>query len=101
MFENFLTPHLGVDGFAGHYKRKCGSAPEGCAAFWRTDRFELVQDLSFNMKDALASPDNEFAVGTEGGGGAGPTAPLDSSTTAWLSLRVPDGVGGAPLVVSA
>lgn len=62
VFDNLLHPHLSLAGFLGRFKPKCGTTPEGCATFVRRDRFEIVEDLSFNLKEALAAEDGEFAV---------------------------------------
>jgi hypothetical protein len=62
VFDNLLHPHLSLAGFSGRFKPKCGTTPEGCATFVRRDRFEILEDLSFNLKEALAAEDGEFAV---------------------------------------
>lgn len=42
VFSEYLSPHLDLSGFAGHYTNKQGKVREGSAMFWRDDKWGLA-----------------------------------------------------------
>lgn len=44
-----LEDDLALRGYAGLYKARTGEMPDGCAIFWRKERFKLLQERSFEF----------------------------------------------------
>ncbi|GIL47193.1 hypothetical protein Vafri_4070 [Volvox africanus] len=55
-FFDFLTLHLGLQGYGGHYTNKQGKVREGSATFWRTSRFTALAHHDIRLRDAFARP---------------------------------------------
>jgi mRNA deadenylase 3'-5' endonuclease subunit Ccr4 len=51
VFTEFLQPHLGLAGWAGHFTNKQGRVREGSAMFWRRDKWACaaVQDVKLRV----------------------------------------------------
>lgn len=47
-------------GYNGLFKRRLGTKSDGCAIFWRTDRFDLLQSdsMDFQVADTILDRDN-------------------------------------------
>ncbi|KAK7358299.1 hypothetical protein VNO77_00226 [Canavalia gladiata] len=46
-----LSDILVKAGYAGSYKRRTGDSVDGCAMFWKTDKFRLLEGESIQFKD--------------------------------------------------
>ena len=60
-FESFLLPELRKRGYAGRFKKRNGPRKrDGCATFWREDKFRLVSEQAIELDHAarasLAGP---------------------------------------------
>lgn len=58
-----LEEELAFKGYVGLYKARTGLAPDGCAIFWRRNRFKLLQEESLEFS-AMGMRDNvaQFCV---------------------------------------
>jgi len=45
-FNSFFVPRLKHLGFTGIYKKRTGNKPDGCAIFYRTSKFNLIDTIS-------------------------------------------------------
>lgn len=52
IFDGDMVPFLGEQHMAGVHNKK-GTTPEGVATFFRTDRFELVESLAWNIGETV------------------------------------------------
>ncbi len=48
-----IENHLGPLGYKGWYSKKGGWKPDGCATFYRTDRFKIQEVMGFGYVDGL------------------------------------------------
>ncbi|KXZ48132.1 hypothetical protein GPECTOR_30g228 [Gonium pectorale] len=55
-FTDFLSLHLGLHGYSGHYTNKMGRVKEGSATFWRTARFSALAHADIRLRDAFRRP---------------------------------------------
>ncbi|GLI58784.1 hypothetical protein VaNZ11_000540 [Volvox africanus] len=55
-FSDFLTLHLGLQGYEGHYTNKQGKVREGSATFWRTSRFTALAHHDIRLREAFTRP---------------------------------------------
>ena len=53
VFYKFLRPLFESRGYRGFYGKKISQQMEGCAMFWRDDRFECTMEETFAVRDLL------------------------------------------------
>jgi 2',5'-phosphodiesterase len=87
-FTLVLGPALRAAGYAGVYTNKASAVREGCATFWRADRWALVARRDVALKDVFAAVG--AAAGLEGSDSSRPRpadAPADRGACAALAAR--------------
>ncbi|KAG2484240.1 hypothetical protein HYH03_016975 [Edaphochlamys debaryana] len=77
-FSDFLTLHMGLQGYSGHYTNKMGRVKEGSATFWRSDRYTALAHHDMRLRDAFlrqpASAPAPDASASASGSGSGPAS---------------------------
>jgi len=53
LFSSYLRPVMELHGYSGSYFGKAGEMPEGEALFYRTERYQEIEQLSISIREAL------------------------------------------------
>lgn len=56
-YDDFLREELKKRGYASCFKKRTRGKPDGCATFWKSNRFELVYKRSIELNDAALMDD--------------------------------------------
>lgn len=59
-FEDFFEPRLGALGYTGVFWQRPNRKADGCAIFYRADRFAVQREVALNFNDLAAAPADEL-----------------------------------------